>query len=89
MALGRSGSGGAREIRTHGMVARQFRCKTPKFPYSGAETWPKRTAKVGRQWCSHQSLLIVSVKREFFGIGPETFRHFAPETGRLGVWRPS
>ena len=30
-----------------------------------------------------------SAKREFFRKWPETFRHFDPETGRTGAWRPS
>lgn len=32
---------------------------------------------------------MVSARREFFGNGPETFRHFAREIGGARAWRPS
>ena len=45
------------------------------------------TALVGRQSRSNQSPPIVSAKREFFGIRPETFRDFGPEEQRPGACR--
>jgi hypothetical protein len=35
-----------------------------------------------------QSQAVVSQKREFFGMRPETFGNFAAPLAKLGGWRP-